>query len=125
VSEKRVIVLQHAASEDLGTIENALPREAIEFRYLRTFEGEPVPKDPDVFSTLIIMGGPMGVYETERYPFLASEMNLIEQFLKAQKPIFGVCLGSQLLAADLEHVAGNITGEFAQVQPAQSVRSFQ
>lgn len=48
-----MIVLQHAASEDLGTIENALRREAIEFRYVRTFECQPVPKDPDAFSALI------------------------------------------------------------------------
>ena len=93
--------MQHAASEDLGTIENALRAGAIRFEYARTFEGQALPKDPDAFSALIVMGGPMGVYETDRYSFLVSEMNLIEQFLKAHKPILGVCLGSQLLAACL------------------------
>lgn len=98
---KRVLVLQHAASENLGTIEKALRAEKLEFDYVRSFEGQPIPKALDSYSALIVMGGPMGVYETARYPFLTSEMNLIDRFLKARRPILGVCLGSQLLATCL------------------------
>ena len=43
----------------------------------------------------------MGVYEQDRYPFLRTEMRLIEQTLKSGKPVLGVCLGSQLIAAAL------------------------
>ena len=43
----------------------------------------------------------MGVYEHARYPFLLEEMRLIEVALKAQKPVLGICLGSQLMAATL------------------------
>ncbi|MBI4482983.1 MAG: gamma-glutamyl-gamma-aminobutyrate hydrolase family protein, partial [Acidobacteria bacterium] len=50
---------------------------------------------------LIVMGGPMGVYDRARYPFLVDEMRLMEQALQARKPVLGVCLGSQLLAATL------------------------
>jgi GMP synthase (glutamine-hydrolysing) len=53
------------------------------------------------YAGLIIMGGPMGVYEEDRYPFLRAEMRLIEDALSEQKPILGVCLGTQLLAAAL------------------------
>lgn len=98
---RRVVVLQHAASENLGAIENILGREAIEFRYVRTFEDQPVPRDLNTFSAVIVMGGPMGVYETDKYPFLVSEMDLMEKCLKSRKPVLGVCLGSQLLAACL------------------------
>lgn len=96
-----VLVLQHAKSETLGLIGDALRRAASEVRYVRTFEGQAVPDDPDDHSGLIVMGGPMGVYETNRYPFLLDEMNLIEGFLKLRLPVLGVCLGSQLLAATL------------------------
>lgn len=50
---------------------------------------------------LIVMGGPMGVYESQRYRFLRDEMRLIEQCLQQEKPVLGICLGSQLLAASL------------------------
>jgi len=47
------------------------------------------------------MGGPMGVYEQDRYPILRQDIHLIEEALRQDKPILGVCLGSQLLAAAL------------------------
>jgi GMP synthase (glutamine-hydrolysing) len=97
----RVWVLQHIHCETLGTIAAALDSRGIAPHYVRTFEGQTVPKDMDAAAALIIMGGPMGVYELDRYPFLRDEMALIEQALKAKKPILGVCLGSQLLAAAL------------------------
>jgi len=98
---RKVLVLQHAESENLGTIEDALKTGGAAFHYVRTFDGESIPHDADGSSGLIVMGGPMGVYETDRFPFLVQEMKLIEAFLQAQKPILGVCLGSQLLAAAL------------------------
>jgi GMP synthase (glutamine-hydrolysing) len=98
---KRVLALQHAESENLGTIEDTLKTAGVAFDYVRTFEGQPVPANIHGLSGLIVMGGPMGVYETDRFPFLLNEMKLIEDFLKAQKPILAVCLGSQLLAATL------------------------
>jgi GMP synthase (glutamine-hydrolysing) len=99
--DRKAIVLQHAESENLGRIEDALLVAGVEFEYVRTFAGQSIPRDIDESSGLIVMGGPMGVYETDRFPFLNQEMKLIEAFLKAQKPILGVCLGSQLLAAAL------------------------
>src|SRR6185437_1357528 len=98
---RRLVVLQHAKSEGLGTIENALRSAGLEFQCVRTFAGEAVPAAPGTYSGLIVMGGPMGVYETDRYPGLIQEMRLIESFLKGKLPIFGVCLGSQLLAVAL------------------------
>jgi GMP synthase (glutamine-hydrolysing) len=96
-----VLVLQHAESESLGTIQDALRSASLEVQYVRTFEGQSIPSSSDAYSALIVMGGPMGVYETNRYPFLLQERKLIDTFLKAQMPILGVCLGSQLLAASL------------------------
>lgn len=96
-----VLVLQHAKSETLGLIGDALESMARPFRYVRTFEGESVPTEVGGYSAIVVMGGPMGVYETERYPFLRDEMRLIESFLKRRLPVLGVCLGSQLLAACL------------------------
>ena len=53
------------------------------------------------FAGLLVMGGPMAVYELDRHPYLRDEIKLIEAALAEGKPVLGVCLGSQLLAASL------------------------
>ena len=95
-------MLQHIACETLGTIEQVLHNCGLTPHYVRLFDGEPVPErlGRDVCG-LIVMGGPMGVYEQARYPHLRDEMHLIERALKEERPIFGTCLGSQLLASVL------------------------
>ena len=97
----RVYALQHLAAEPLGTIGDALENRGIEANYIRVFEGETVPNDMNGASGLVVMGGPMGVYEQKEYPFLADEIRLIESALTTAKPVLGICLGSQLIAAAL------------------------
>jgi GMP synthase (glutamine-hydrolysing) len=96
-----VIVLQHAPCETLGTIENAIAASHRHVRYVRTYAGERVPGSMGSACGLIVMGGPMGVYEEARFPFLRHELHLIEQALADDVPVLGICLGSQLLAAAL------------------------
>ena len=96
-----VLVLQHIDCEPLGTIEDALRGAGLSFRYVRGYAGEVVPLEIADAPGLIVMGGPMGVYERERYPFLGDEMRLIEQAVTAGVPVLGTCLGSQLLATVL------------------------
>lgn len=97
----KILVLQHHPAENLGTIAEALETAALAWQYVRTFDGHPVPKDMKGAGGLVVMGGPMGVYEQDRYPFLRDEIALIQTALRDDKPVLGVCLGSQLLAAAL------------------------
>ena len=97
----KIWVLQHTACETLGAIADALEAEALAWQYVRVFEGKPVPAEIGDAGGLIVMGGPMGVYEQDRYPHLKDELRLIESALKSGKPVLGVCLGSQLLASAL------------------------
>jgi GMP synthase (glutamine-hydrolysing) len=85
----------------LGTIEDILRGHQIGFSYVETHAGKPVPGEMADKAGLIVMGGPMGVYEQAQYPFLRDEMQLIKSALKLGRPVLGVCLGSQLLAAVL------------------------
>ena len=98
---KSVGVLQHTACETLGTMEDVLRGNGTNFEYIETHRGALVPGEIADKSGLIVMGGPMGVYEYAKYPFLRDEMRLIESALKLERPVLGVCLGSQLLAAVL------------------------
>jgi GMP synthase (glutamine-hydrolysing) len=97
----KVYALQHLAAEPLGIIGEALEARGISAEYVRLFDGEPVPDDMRDAAGLIVMGGSMGAYEQDKYPFLSREIRLIETALKAEKPVLGICLGSQLLATAL------------------------
>ncbi len=96
-----VLVLQHADSEGLGTIGDAVQAKGLDVRTIRGDLGNSIPQSLDSALGLIVMGGPMGVYEHARYPFLADEIRLLQTAVREGKPVLGVCLGSQLLAAAL------------------------
>ena len=95
-----VVILQHVACEEPGVIADALQRRGLSARIVRIHDGEPVPRALDG-AALVVMGGPMGVYEADRYPHLRDELRLIEDAVRAGRPVLGVCLGSQLVAAAL------------------------
>jgi GMP synthase (glutamine-hydrolysing) len=96
-----VYVLQHIDCETPGIISEHIETEGFVTDSIRTFEGQPIPQSMANASGLIVMGGPMSVYDQAQFPFLLDEQRLIEKALKDDKPVLGVCLGSQLLAATL------------------------
>ena len=98
---QEIVVVQHAASETLGAIEEALSASGLRFRFVRTQDGDPVPPDLAAGAGLVVLGGPMGVHDQAQFPFLADEIRLIQQAVARQAPVLGVCLGAQLLAAAL------------------------
>jgi GMP synthase (glutamine-hydrolysing) len=94
-------VIQHVAPEGPGRIGAVLAARGIAVDVTRVDSGEPIPEGLDGLDGLVVMGGPMGVYEGDVYPHLLAEQRLIERAVAANMPILGVCLGSQLLAATL------------------------
>lgn len=95
------VAIRHLAFEDTGLIDGLLAVRGIGLSY--------VDVGIDPFDTaalletdlLVVLGGPIGVYETEAYPFLAGEIDILRRRLAAQKPTLGICLGAQLIAAAL------------------------
>ncbi len=96
---KPVLVVQHAAVEQAGTIGDVLRRRGVETRLVGP--GEPLPTDAGESAGIVVLGGPMGVYEADRQPRLRGEIALLERAAAAGTPVLGICLGSQLLAAAL------------------------
>lgn len=96
-----VLFVKNVLAEGPGTIEDHLRVNGIPFRMLDLFAGGPLPP-VDSFTHLVVLGGPMAVYERERHPFLLREAVLIEQALAAGRSVLGICLGAQMLA----HVLG-------------------
>lgn len=101
MTTKTVCAIQHVPCETLGLIGGALKRHGLAVKLVRPFRGERIPRSLRGCAGLVVMGGPMGVYEQDRHPFLAEEIRLLQQAVRESRPVLGVCLGSQLLAAAL------------------------
>jgi len=93
------LVLQHEPKEGPGTIAEEIRTAGHTVRIVRLDQKEKVPADPTPFAGLVVMGGSMGVYDQGQWPHLKEETALLEKALKADRPILGICLGAQLLAA--------------------------
>ncbi|QUS39788.1 glutamine amidotransferase [Tardiphaga alba] len=100
--QRTTVAIRHVAFETLGTFEAELAHAGYTLTYADVTHGDLDrlnALDPDL---LIVLGGPIGVYETDTYPFLITERALIETRLRAGLPILGICLGAQLIAAALD-----------------------
>lgn len=98
---RRLCVLQHADGEGLGSMHHWFADKGFEINTIRIDRGHPLPQ-LDSFDWLVLMGGPMGVYEEVQYPWLATEKQWLRQAIEADKKVLGVCLGAQLIASALD-----------------------
>src|SRR5258708_39714169 len=96
----RALVVQHIRCEPAGVFTGVLARHGITIGTVELDEGERLPDWRDV-DFVVVMGGPMGVYDEAEHPWLAAEKRWIAAAVRAGMPYFGVCLGAQLLAASL------------------------
>ena len=103
-----VLIVKNVFSEGPGTIADYLNSERIPYSVCEMSTGDAVP-DLDSFTHLLVMGGPMAVYEMQQYPYLVNEAVFIDRSIRANKHVLGVCLGAQMVA----HVLG------AKVYPGQ------
>jgi GMP synthase (glutamine-hydrolysing) len=95
------LVLRHVAFEGLGVLGEILPEFGFETRVV-DIGVDPFPAEETAGCDLLVaLGGPIGVYETEAYPFLVDEIAAIGGRLQAKRPTLGVCLGAQLMTAAL------------------------
>ncbi|MDO9487748.1 MAG: glutamine amidotransferase [Sphingomonadaceae bacterium] len=98
---KTCLALRHVPHEDLGLFAPALARRGYAVRYvdmpIEALETAPMV-DADL---VVVLGGPIGAYEADRYPFLAVEIERIAARIAADRPMLGLCLGAQLMATAL------------------------
>lgn len=96
----RIHYFQHVTFEGLGSIADWAKEKGHTVTVTKWYEHRVLPALPDI-DMLIVMGGPMGVYEEDLHPWLSAEKEFIRQAIAAQKPVLGICLGAQLIAAAL------------------------
>ncbi|HBI02563.1 MAG TPA: amidotransferase [Paenibacillaceae bacterium] len=93
----RIHYLQHVPFEDPGYIGVWAKEKGHSMTGTKLYANEALPK-MDEFDWLVIMGGPMNIYEEHTYPWLAKEKVFIAEAIRHEKIILGVCLGAQLIA---------------------------
>ncbi|PNG26653.1 type 1 glutamine amidotransferase [Methylocella silvestris] len=97
----RILVFQHLSVEHPGIFRSFWSEAGHEWRAVELDEGEPIPT-LDGYDLLVVMGGPMDVWQEKAHPWLAREKAAIRHWVeRLERPYFGVCLGHQLLAASL------------------------
>jgi GMP synthase (glutamine-hydrolysing) len=95
---KTATVVRHVHFEDLGAFAPVLERHGYQIGYVDAgLDALPA----DGADLLVVLGGPIGAYEDDLYPFLGDELALIQRRLAKGRPVLGICLGAQLIARAL------------------------
>lgn len=100
MGQLRIHYFQHVPFEDLGYIETWCRDKGHSLASTKWFESGNLPEPADI-DWLIVMGGPMGVYDNDTYKWLDTEKAFIKQCIDAGKIVIGICLGAQLIASAL------------------------
>jgi GMP synthase-like glutamine amidotransferase len=94
----KVYIITHAENEGPGLMGGFFERLGWEEVSFRLWRGDELPRDPDSAAGIVMLGGPMNVYQEKEYPFLKKEDLFIREVLREEVPFLGICLGAQLLA---------------------------
>ena len=97
----KALVFRHAEHELPGRLGVMMRDCGFDIRTVDLGAGETVPARTEGADALVLMGGPMGVYETDKYSYLAPEIRFVKRFMEDGGPVIGICLGAQIMAAAL------------------------
>jgi GMP synthase (glutamine-hydrolysing) len=95
------LALRHVAFEDLGLVAPLLAERGHSITYVDVPTAELDAVDVLSPDLLVVLGGPIGVYENDKYPFIDRELEWLAKRIAARRPVLGICLGSQLIARAL------------------------
>ena len=104
--EAKIVVIKHVEKEGPGLIEAFFKTDGWELEIVELSKGERLPESLKDVAAVIMLGGPMNVYEEKAYPFLKDEDRFIRKVLVEEIPFLGICLGGQLLSKACGGVIG-------------------
>ncbi|GLI52929.1 type 1 glutamine amidotransferase [Thermodesulfovibrio yellowstonii] len=95
-----IAIIKNIKTEGPGSIENYLVENSTPYKIFESEDGD-TPSTLEGYSGLIVMGGPMGVYEMDKYSHLKVVSRLIREAINRNLKVLGICLGAQLIAYTL------------------------
>lgn len=98
---KTVVAIRHVGFEGLGTFEAVFTAAGYRIHYYDIGINELSMLDPLQPTILVVLGGPIGVYDAMTYPFLEVERRIVLDRVQANLPTLGICLGAQIIAWSL------------------------
>jgi len=108
----RIHIIQHVSFETPAALANWCTSRGHTLQCSAIYQDGVLPEQ-DSFDMLILLGGPMHVYESSKYPWLDNEIKAIKDAILAEKKVFGICLGAQLIAVALDAQVTN--GPFKEI----------
>ncbi|MDR3515776.1 MAG: type 1 glutamine amidotransferase [Azospirillaceae bacterium] len=94
----RILVVENHRETPVGAVGSELERAGAILDIVRPLEGDPLPRGADAHAGLMILGGPQSATDDAGHPYYPALLDLIRAYAAAGKPVFGICLGSQLVA---------------------------
>ena len=92
----QVVAIRHVAFEDLGMLDPLLRRRGHQVAYLDAWRDDiESARDADL---VVVLGGPIGAYQEDLFPFLAHERALLRERIQSDRAVLGICLGAQIMA---------------------------
>jgi GMP synthase (glutamine-hydrolysing) len=123
---KTAVIVQHLAIETIGTFGPLLEELGYQLKVCLACRDDLYDISPRAPDLVVIMGGPIGVYDADDYPFLHRELKWLRERLSADLPTLGFCLGAQLIAAALgaRVFAGHLTElGWGEIQAAEGMQN--
>ncbi len=118
-----LLILKHISFEEPGYFTDIFQKFGFNIRICNLFDGENPYEFP--CDALLIMGGPMNIYEEEKHPWLRIEKQFLKETISKKIPVIGVCLGAQLIADSLgEKVFKNKHNEIGWFPVKKEISSF-
>jgi GMP synthase-like glutamine amidotransferase len=93
-----IVIAAHVESEGPGSLGTFLEAEGARLQVVRLYDGDKLPEQVAGMDAVVSMGGPMNVYEEDKYPYLRDETDFLRKAIDAGIPVLGVCLGAQMIA---------------------------
>jgi len=96
----RIQCFMHVPFEGPGVIADWIAEQNHHLNFTRFYKGDDLPGQSAI-DLLVIMGGPMNVFDFHIHPWMQEEMNWVSEFIRSGKPVLGICLGAQMIARAL------------------------
>ena len=97
----QIDALCHTPADNMATLGEAAEHAGHNWREIDVPNDLSSAYDPLNADILVVLGGGLGAYQQDDFPFIATELDILRQRLHADKPTLGICLGAQLMAAAL------------------------